>query len=59
MGVDEDGRGRDVSISVDELTARVTFTQRKFHGFEVATESDGQLAIDIKAPVIDGTNEQQ
>jgi hypothetical protein len=56
-----------VSISVAELAARVTFTRRKFRGFEVspgrgAVTRGGlpvDIVMDIKAPIIDGTDEHQ
>ena len=33
MGVDKEGAGCDVRISIEELAKRITFTQRKFRGF--------------------------
>jgi hypothetical protein len=56
MGTDTEGAGCDVRISVEELTKRITFTQRKFRGFE-SRKIPGGLAIDINAPIIDGTAE--
>jgi hypothetical protein len=48
MGVDKEGAGCDVRISVAELAKRITFTQRKFRGFE-SREIPGGLAIDLNA----------
>jgi hypothetical protein len=50
----------DVRISVDELRARITFTQRKFRGFETFTGAQAHargadLVVEMKAPIIDGT----
>lgn len=35
VGIDKQGRGCDARISLDELKVRVTFTRRKFRGFDV------------------------
>jgi len=40
-----DRGGRDVSITIEELRARITFTQRKFRGYA--------NAFDMIAPIID------
>jgi hypothetical protein len=65
LGTDTDGAGCDVRISVAELASRITFTQRKFRGFEVS-EGRGRLGdapvyemvnVGLKAPIIDGTAE--
>jgi hypothetical protein len=58
MGVDEEGGGRDVRISVEELTKRITFTQRKFRGFE-SRITPGGIAIDMNVPIIDGADENK
>src|SRR5262245_37439844 len=42
MGTDTEGAGCDVGISADELAARITFTQRKFRGFETS-QGRGQI----------------
>jgi hypothetical protein len=64
LGTDTEGAGCDVKISVDELVKRITFTQRKFRGFETS-EGRGKIGdheveifrVDVKAPIIDGTEE--
>ncbi len=58
-GVDKDGDGCDVRISVDELRARITFTRRKFRGFRTLTGAEAHargadLVVEIDAPIIDG-----
>jgi len=65
MGVDTEGAGCDVRISVEELAKRVTFTQRKFRGFE-SSQGRGRIGdheieifkVELKAPIIDGTEEK-
>jgi hypothetical protein len=66
MGADKEGAGCDVRISVEELAKRVTFTQRKFRGFEtsrgrgkVGDHEIEMLRVDLKAPIIDGTEEDK
>ena len=64
VGTDRDGGDCDARISLDELRARITFTQRKFRGFETLTgaaarERGADLIVEIKAPIIDGTDEGQ
>jgi hypothetical protein len=56
LGTDTEGNGCDVRISVAELTSRITFTQRKFHGFTV-TEIPHGIKIEPNAPIIDGLTE--
>jgi hypothetical protein len=56
LGVDRNGATCDVGIRDDELRPRVTFTQRKIRGFETSVTGTG-LVVDVKAPVIDGTEE--
>jgi hypothetical protein len=53
LGADETGEDCDARISVAELTKRITFTQRKFSGFEVE-ESPGKISVSLKALIIDG-----
>jgi hypothetical protein len=55
IGTDTEGATCDVKISVEELAKRITFTQRKFRGFETRDIPDG-IAIDVKAPIIDGAD---
>jgi hypothetical protein len=52
IGTDRDGEDCDARVSLDELESRVTFTKRKFRGFETTEEPDG-LSITIKAPIIE------
>jgi hypothetical protein len=66
QGVDEEGAARDARISIEELTARITFTQRKFRGFEVSP-GRGKIGdhlvemvkVDLKAPILDGADERR
>src|SRR5262245_42187825 len=63
LGTDTEGAGCDVGISVNDLRARITFTQRKFRGFEVSP-GRGMIGdpvmevvrVEPKAPIIDGTD---
>ncbi len=58
-GVDEEGGRTDLRISVAELTKRITFTQRKFRGFNVRKDiPDAHIAIEPVVPLIDGANEE-
>jgi len=56
LGTDTEGAGCDVRISVEELAKRVTFTRRKFRGFDVSETRYG-IKVDVKAPIIDGADE--
>ena len=61
VGTDPEGSSCDARISVEELRSRLTFTQRKFRGFETYTGADarargGLVVVELKAPIIDGTN---
>jgi hypothetical protein len=63
VGVDDQGKGCDARISVEELTRRITFTQRKFRGFKTFTGEEARargahVAIEVEAPIIDGTKEK-
>jgi hypothetical protein len=63
LGVDEQGENRDARISVEELTKRITFTQRKFRGFETFTGEEARargahFVVEAKTPIIDGTDEK-
>jgi hypothetical protein len=56
LGVDENGATCAARISLDELYRRITFTQRKFLGFDVS-KGPGQIGVTIKAPLVDGATE--
>jgi hypothetical protein len=63
LGAGTEGESCDVRISVDELRARITFTQRKFRGFETFTGAQAHargadLVVEMKVPIIDGTMEE-
>jgi hypothetical protein len=63
LGADMHGKGCDVGISVAELTSRITFTKRKFRGFETFTGEEARargkdIVVEVKAPIIDGTDER-
>jgi hypothetical protein len=57
LGVDKNGDSCDASISVAELTARVTFTQRVFRGVRTRSRP-GVLIMELDAPIVDGTAEE-
>jgi hypothetical protein len=62
LGVDTEGAGCDVRISVAELASRITFTQRKVRGFETFTGAEaaargGMFVVEAKTPIVDGTDE--
>jgi hypothetical protein len=64
LGVDKVGESCDASISVAELTKRITFTQRKFRGFQSFTGEEAQArgahyVVEAVAPIIDGTEEEE
>jgi hypothetical protein len=53
-GVDPEGEPCDIKISLDEVRARITFTRRKFRGFEIGQRiEDGIVGVTVKAPIID------
>jgi hypothetical protein len=64
-GIDPEGNGCDVRISVAELERSITFTERKFKGFSVKTFDSAEqsglvraiMQIEPVAPIIDGTDE--
>jgi hypothetical protein len=70
-GVDKDGDICDARISAAELASRITFTQRKFKGYDVTSfaslDGDGGVLgrpaccvhVGAIAPIVDGTNEVQ
>jgi hypothetical protein len=51
MGCDPEGKACDVQIAIDEVRARVTFTRRRFRGFEQRINDDG-IIVTITAPII-------
>jgi hypothetical protein len=62
MGIDTQGAGCDVRIRASELAKRITFTQRKFRGFETFTGEEARrrgahVAVELKAPIVDGADE--
>jgi hypothetical protein len=62
LGTDPRGASCDVGISVEELRRRITFTQRKFRGFETFTGAAARargadLVVEPRAPLVDGTEE--
>jgi hypothetical protein len=59
LGTDTGGAGCNVGISVAELAARITFTQRKFRGVGPLKEIPGGFVPDFKAPIIDGADENK
>ncbi len=64
-GVDEQGGRRDARISIEELGRRITFTQRKFRGFEtkpiglhdIGGVIGAGMQVNVIAPIIDGSEE--
>jgi hypothetical protein len=68
LGVDKAGKTCAARISVTELASRITFTRRKFRGFEVyrgrgfgtlgGLPVNELVRIEIKAPIIDGAAEE-
>jgi hypothetical protein len=56
LGTDADGKDADARISLGEMRARITFTQRKFRGFSSKITDEG-LAVSVTAPIIDGADE--
>jgi hypothetical protein len=63
VGVDREGDSCDARITLDELRARITFTQRKFRGFEIFTGDAARargahIVVEAKTPIIDGTEEK-
>jgi hypothetical protein len=64
IGIDDRGESCDARISAEELSRRITFTQRKFRGFRMFTGEEAlargaHLVIETEAPVIDGTDEKK
>jgi hypothetical protein len=57
LGVDSKGDVCDASISVAELTARITFTQRVFRGVRTRSRP-GVFIMELDAPIVDGTAEE-
>lgn len=54
VGTDPEGKSCDVCVRTEDLVHRVTFTQRKFRGFDVRKPREGVLVVDVVAPIIDG-----
>jgi hypothetical protein len=64
VGIDKDGKDCDARISLEELRSRITFTRRKFQGFDVkqgrglvGEATVEMLRITPKVPLIDGQTE--
>jgi hypothetical protein len=64
-GTDKLGKMCDVTISIAEVRSRITFTQRRFQGFEVThgfTEMFGKrmpmTSVSPVAPIVDGAAEE-
>jgi hypothetical protein len=64
-GTDKLGEMCDVTISIAEVRSRITFTQRRFQGFEVThgfTEMFGKrmpmMSVSPVAPIVDGAAEE-
>jgi hypothetical protein len=54
VGVDKAGDTCDLQVSVEELAKRITFTQRKFRGFDVKENVGGfDIVVTPIAPIID------
>ena len=53
VGVDRNGEDCDARISLEELTARVSFTRRKFRGFKAKTGGAFDLEIELQAPIVE------
>ncbi len=67
-GVDTAGDTCDVTISIAEVRSRITFTERRFKGFEVThggtTEMFGKImpimtTVSAIAPIVDGASEKE
>jgi hypothetical protein len=66
QGADKFGKTCDVTISIAEVRSRITFTQRRFQGFEVTngfTEVLGErmpmMSVSPVAPIVDGATEKE
>ena len=66
QGADKFGETCDVTISIAEVRNRITFTQRRFQGFEVTngfTEMFGKsmplMSVSPIAPIVDGAAEKE
>jgi hypothetical protein len=60
VGTDKEGDTCDVRISINELRARIAFTQRKFRGFKTYTGAEAHargadIVVEPEAPIIDGS----
>jgi hypothetical protein len=66
QGADKFGETCDVTISIAEVRSRITFTQRRFQGFEVTngfTEVLGErmpmMSVSPVAQIVDGATEKE
>ena len=66
QGADKFGETCDVTISIAEVRSRITFTQRRFQGFETThgfTEVLGErmpmMSVSPVAPIVDGAAEKE
>ena len=49
-----DGEDCEARIGLEELTARITFTRRRFRGFKTKPGSlEGTFVIEIQAPIVE------
>jgi hypothetical protein len=53
VGIDDRGATCDARISLDELKSRITFTRRRFKGFDIKRTFPGSIAITAATPIID------
>jgi hypothetical protein len=64
-GADKLGEMCDVTISIAEVRSRITFTQRRFQGFEVTHgftevfERVPMMSVSPVAPIVDGAAEKE
>ena len=66
QGADKFGETCDVTISIAEVRSCITFTQRRFQGFEVrhgSAEMFGErmpmMSVSPIAPIVDGATEKE
>jgi hypothetical protein len=60
IGTDKHGATCGLRIGLDELRARIAFTQRKFRGFKTYTGASARaraadVVAELKAPIVGGT----
>jgi hypothetical protein len=63
LGVDKQGESCDLRIGLEELKSRITFTQRKFRGFETNTGAEARargadLVVEMKARLTSAARSQ-